>query len=170
MLPSGGVVYACLFVKTGTEAEVCKDVMRTFPNLRALFARQTKHHSHAGKASLVEVPLFHGYCFLQVPQDMELPRRWPHSCILTLLTNAEGDWQLFGRDEHLAQWLFERDGLIELSKAYQVGDRVVITSGPLKDFEAEIIRVDKRNRNGQVAIRFRDRVVKVWLGFELLDT
>jgi transcription antitermination factor NusG len=72
-------------------------------------------------------------------------------------------------DERFARWVFSLNGLISLSKAYREGDRVKVISGPLKDLEGNILRVDKRNQSGQVAIMFNNRMVKTWLGFELVE-
>ena len=54
-------------------------------------------------------------------------------------------------------------------EARKIGDKVTITSGPLKTLEGYIVKVDRHNRNGQVAIQFDDRVWKVWLAFEILE-
>lgn len=80
-----------------------------------------------------------------------------------------GSWQLFDGDAQFVQWLFSYEGLLPLSKAYQIGDRVHMYSGPLKDNEGKILRVDKRNRSGQVGFVVKDRLVKVWMGFEWVD-
>jgi hypothetical protein len=47
--------------------------------------------------------------------------------------------------------------------------RIHIASGPLKDLEGSIVRIDKRNRNAQIALKLQSRIVKAWLGFELLE-
>jgi transcription antitermination factor NusG len=49
------------------------------------------------------------------------------------------------------------------------GERVRIASGPLKDLEGYIVRIDKRNRSGQVMLMFNNRTVKVWLGYEMIE-
>lgn len=53
-------------------------------------------------------------------------------------------------------------------QAYKEKDRIRIVSGPLKDMEGKIKRVDKRGCSGQVILSFHDKVVPVWLGFEII--
>lgn len=86
-----------------------------------------------------------------------------------LLTTPNSSWKLSGNDERFAKWLFSMNGLITLSKAFMEGERVRIASGPLKDLEGCITRIDKRNRSGQVMIMFNNRTVKVWLGYEMIE-
>ena len=43
-----------------------------------------------------------------------------------------------------------------------------IVSGPLKDKEGRIQRVNKRGLSGQVLLSFNGSSIPVWLGFELI--
>lgn len=81
----------------------------------------------------------------------------------------EGDWRLRGADEQFVRWLFRYDGLLSLSQAYRDGDRIRIISGPMKDVEGRIRRVDKRGCSGQVLLSFNGREIPTWLSFELID-
>lgn len=58
--------------------------------------------------------------------------------------------------------------MLGLSQAYKEGDRIRIVSGPLKDMEGKIRRVDKRGMSGQVILSFCRRDIPVWLGFEMI--
>ena len=73
------------------------------------------------------------------------------------------------RDEQFVRWLFRYDGLLSLSQAYRDGDRILIISGPMKDVEGRIRRVDKRGCSGQVLLSFNGREIPTWLSFELID-
>ena len=77
--------------------------------------------------------------------------------------------RLQGGDRQFARWLFQYDGLLDFSKACREGSRIRIISGPLKDMEGKILRVDKRGRSGQVTLEFNGRTIPIWLGFELID-
>lgn len=89
--------------------------------------------------------------------------------VIRVLYTDNGRWQLQGEDERFVQWLFQYDGLLGFSRAYQEGDHIRIVSGPLKDMEGRIRRVDKRGLSGQVVLSFQGRDIPVWLGFELID-
>lgn len=41
-------------------------------------------------------------------------------------------------------------------------------SGPLKDMEGKIRRVDRRGMSGQVVLSFCGKEIPVWLGFEMV--
>lgn len=89
--------------------------------------------------------------------------------MIKILTVDKGTWQLAGQDERFAKWLFKYDGLLNFSKAYREGERIKIVSGPLKDMEGQIKRIDKRGRSGQVILQFGGISTKVWLGFDLIE-
>lgn len=111
-----------------------------------------------------------GICFFQAECSTEPYAKFPREHVLRLLTTGENrQWQLAGEDEKFAAWLFQCDGLLGFSKAYKERDKIRIVSGPLKDLEGQILRIDRRGRSGQVVLEFNGRQVKVWLGFELID-
>jgi hypothetical protein len=88
---------------------------------------------------------------------------------LKLLRSHEGEWPLRGADKNFAQLVFKNNGTLGVSKARRIGDKVHMHSGPLKDMEGKIIRIDKHSRNGQVEFNFDNLVWKVWLAFEYMD-
>ena len=162
--------YGCLFCTTGKERLVSRGIETTCPGVRTLIARQEKHKTVQGKKFRETVPLLPGYVFFQAECSAEPYATFPREHVLRLLTTGENrQWQLVGEDEKFAAWLFQCDGLLGFSKAYKEQDRIRIVSGPLKDLEGQILRIDRRGRSGQVALEFNGRRVKVWLGFELID-
>lgn len=107
--------------------------------------------------------------FVEVEPGDEAVFRLPKDNLLKLLMLPDSDWRLHGDDECFARWIFSLGGLITISKACQEGDRVKILSGPLKDLEGCILRVDKRNRSGQILLTFNEKTIKAWLGFDLVE-
>ena len=166
----GKLCYGCLFCTTGKERFVSRGIETTCPGVRTLIARQEKHKTVQGEKFRETVPLLPGYVFFQAECSEEPYATFPREHVLRLLTTGENrQWQLAGEDEKFAAWLFQCDGLLGFSKAYKEQDRIRIVSGPLKDLEGQILRIDRRGRSGQVALEFNGRRVKVWLGFELID-
>ena len=86
-----------------------------------------------------------------------------------MLTDGEGCWQLRGADRTIAEKLFSVNGVIGLSKAYYVGDRLRVTEGFLKDYQGSIIRVNRRAGTAQIRIEFDGKMITAWVGFEMLD-
>lgn len=166
----GKLCYGCLFCTTGKERLVSRGIEAMCPGVRTLIARQEKHKTVQGKKFRETVLLLPGYVFFQAECSAEPYATFPREHVLRLLTTGENrQWQLTGEDEKFAAWLFQCDGLLGFSKAYKEQDRIRIVSGPLKDLEGQILRIDRRGRSGQVALEFNGRRVKVWLGFELID-
>lgn len=169
MPDDGKIAYGCLFCQTGKEQTVADRLQSVCPEVRAVTARQEKFRSFQGKKMKVEAIILPSYVFFQAPADIEPATCFPRENMTRLLTMDGKEWQLTNSDERFVRWLFAYDGLLGFSKAYQVGKRIRIVSGPLKDMEGQILRVDRRGRSGQVMLEFNGRKVPVWLGFDLID-
>lgn len=169
---AGADRYTCVFCKTGSEQSVAYAIMTLFPGLYATPVRQIKHQSINGIKSHKEHILLPGYVFISVPFDIigvnlydcgRLPD------VYRLLKDGEGHWELQGADEAFAHWIINNKGLIGLSQAYMAGDKVQLLSGPLKEREGNIIKIDRRGRNGLIEFMFDGRARRVWLAFEFTE-
>ena len=161
--------FGCLFCITGKEQVVAGHLQRMCPDVRAVAARQEKHRTVNGKKLKVEEVFLPSYVFFEAPESIVPTAEFPREHVIRILALENGIWQLTGNDASFARWLFDYNGLLSFSKAYREGERIRIVSGPLKDMEGMIRRVDKRGRSGQVILEFNGRSVPVWLGFDLLD-
>ena len=77
--------------------------------------------------------------------------------------------KLFGDDYRYSEWVLKQDGLIGVSKAVKVNERVKIVDGPLAEFEGYIVKYSKRNRNCLVEVNFMNQTIRTWLPFEWTD-
>lgn len=165
----GEKVYGCLFCVTGKEEAVAQRVKETDASVRAIVARREKYLSVQGvKSKTVEVFL-PSYVFLEVPKDMNTLEWIPRKHVIRILNYGDGAWQLCGSDLEFAKWLFHYDGYLAFSKAYQVGNAVHIFSGPLKDMEGQIQKVDRRGKSARVVLQFFNMAVSAWLGYDLIE-
>ena len=160
--------YGCLFCITGKENVVANCIQIYNKNVLATAACQTMRHTSQGVTRLQNDVILKGYVFFETSADANIDDLLPPYDILSVLSYSDGDWRLFGDDLEYAKWIFKYNGVLPLSKAYKVGDRIYIIDGPLKDMESNITRIDKRNRSGQVTINFAGREQKVWLGFDIV--
>lgn len=160
--------YGCLFCMTGKENIVANCIQLYNKNVHAKAACQTMRHTSQGVTRLQNDVILKGYVFFETSADASLNGLLPPNDILSVLSYSDGDWRLCGDDLEYAKWIFKYNGVLPLSKAYKVGDRIFIIDGPLKDLEGSITRIDKRNRSGQVTIHFASREQKVWLGFDIV--
>lgn len=161
--------YGCVFCRTGREKAVARALEQRYPGLEATALSQVKHRSEKGIKSTEEKILFPGYVFFRVADSESTPSGVAHvSDVLRVLVGMTGEWALRGEDERFAAWIFENGGVIGMSIAHKEGARVIVRSGPLKDFEGQVVKIDRRSRNGLVELRFDDRVWKIWLGFDVV--
>ena len=163
-------VYGCVFCITGKEALVAEQIEAACPGVCALTARWEKHKSGNGNKSKVQAILLPSYVFFRAPRGFVPYPGFPQENVIRILQTDRHVWQLTGADEQFARWLFSYDGLLSFSKAYREGERIRIVSGPLKDMEGSITKIDRRGRSGQVVLSFNGKPVSVWLGFDLLET
>lgn len=168
--PQQGMSYGCLFCITGKEESVAERIQTNCPEVRATTMRQLKYRTCKKVKTREEEILFPGYVFFEAPSDMKPSIEFPMQNIIRILLLERGIWQLQGEDERFVKWLFQYDGLLGFSQAYKEGDQIRIISGPLKDMECKIKRVDKRGMSGQIILSFYGKDIPVWLGFELIKT
>lgn len=162
--------FGCVFCVTGKEQAVADYIQLVCPEVRAVAVFQEKYKTVQGQKSRVKAVMLPGYVFFEAPVDSNYVFSFSCKEIIRILKGNEKDWQLKGKDYDFARWIFSYQGLINFSTAYRDGDRIRILSGPLKDLEGMICRVDKRGRSAQVALNFNDREVMIWLNFELIET
>ena len=162
------ISYGCLFCMTGKEQSVAEQIQAACPNVRAATMRQLKYKTCRKVKTREDVVLLPGYVFFEAPSIMEPAVVFPTQNVIRVLSTDNGIWQLQGEDERFVKWVFQYDGMLGLSQAYKEGDRIRIVSGPLKDMEGKIRRVDKRGMSGQVILSFCRRDIPVWLGFEMI--
>ena len=162
-------VYGCLFCQTGKEEFVAQNIRGACPNVLLTPVRQEKYLSENGKKCRTIGIAIPGYVFFSVPAGEETFHSFPMSSVYHILRYDDGDWRLRSDDAEFAAWLFRYNGVLEFSKAYLDGERVQIIEGPLKDMAGRILRIDRRGRSGQIAVKFGELVFRVWLGFEYVQ-
>lgn len=162
--------YGCAFCVTGKEQLVTNRIQSACPDVRAVTMRRLKYRTRSGEKFREEAIVLPSYIFFKAPSYAEPLIQFPRQNLIRVLTLDDGRWQLTGEDKHFVQWLFRYDGLLGFSQAYREGDRIRIVSGPLKDMEGRVTRVDKRGCSGQVILSFYGKDIPVWLGFELIKT
>lgn len=160
--------YGCVFCITGKERLVANGIELFSKTAKARAVCQTIRRTSNGVTTLHDEVIIPGYVFFQAPSDSAAHELIPVDDLISVLTYSDGDWRLFGEDENYAKFIFQYDGVLTLSKAHKIGDRIVIVEGPLKELEGMITRIDKRNRSGQVTIHFAGREQKIWLGFDIV--
>ena len=164
-----GSGFGCLFCRTGREDSVQRSLCGKYPGLRTLAPEKIRYRRLGGRAYEERTRIFPGYVFfIARPEDNPISFRRVTD-VLRLLTYEDGNWQLHGDDARIARAMFENEGLIGPSKAYYEGDRIRIVSGFLKAYEGNITRVNRRARSAEIQVRFDEKIVTMWLSFELIE-
>ena len=161
--------YGCLFCKSEREASVVRALEKQVPDLEALYLRQYKHRSRGGVKTSVLASVLPGYVFFRTDQPLSVGPIYRLVDVIRVLRYADQSWELQNEDMQFARWVFEQEGILRMSQARKIGDRIVIAQGPLKDMEGSILKMDRHSRNGLVEICFNNNVFHVWLPFEVLE-
>lgn len=167
-MPNDELDYGCLFCMTGREHRIAEVLGEKNPDAFLFVPEKLRLRREMGVAHEERVILFPGYVFFSVPKGGELKRLHVEKLACRLLGEADDEWRLQGSDRLLVEKLRREEGLIGFSKAWYEGDRIRIQEGFLKEYEGNIIRVNRRARTAQVEIDFQGKKVSAWLGFELM--
>lgn len=151
------------------EMKMAETAQIRWPGMYARAVCAMKRRSRDGIRSLQAEVIMPGYIFFRADEDCVPMPPLPEG-MLRILTTVDGDYALCGQDAWFAQWLLDQHGIIGVSAAHWVDERVHIVQGPLKDLEGNIVRIDKRNHNAQVELRVNDCRVKAWLPFEIIES
>lgn len=161
--------YGCMFCETGREDAVAAYINHRYPQIEALPVAQMKHKSQNGQRSYVRHIMLPGYIFFKTRESM-LPLELTRIPGVFRVLYAEGrEWQLKHENRAFAKWVYDCSGLIDVSKVYVEGEAVRIVDGPLRDIQGNILKVDKRNRNCLVGLRFNDNLFRVWMAFDYIQ-
>jgi transcription antitermination factor NusG len=66
--------------------------------------------------------------------------------------------------------LITKSGICHYSNVLKDNTRIKVISGPLKEIEGKIIKVDRRNQKAMVELPLLNSIVKVSLGFEYINS
>ena len=176
------IAYGCIYCRTGNEDEFAENIRKTYPHIEPLVVCKMQIlRKQGGVVEEKAAVLFPGYVFFrmedsavplngQTPYPTEFQQIFKWSDTFRLLTNVGGDWRLVGDDLALVQKLYNEGGTIGFSKVYfDEGNRVRVLEGFLKDYEGDIIRVDRRHRSAQIRVDFNGKSVTMWLGYEVIE-
>lgn len=154
-----------LQVVTGEE----EAVLRRLSGLKTkfYFPKAKRQIRRGGKWRLEEHAVMPGYLFAETEKldaDQYFRMKYMPGVIRILgeptpLSEEESRW---------IRWLC-REHPIELSSVYKDGDEVLIMSGPLKNLEGRIERINYRSRKAQITVKTFDVTHKITLGLDVLD-
>jgi len=175
--------YYCLGCQSGSEDINIRQLKATFfthfpsSHLEAYSPRKDVKEFKAKSWHMVNQPMLPGYIIIETDEDLlkikpEL-RRLTDTCY-GLVRTVEKDYRLRYKDREYAVWICSLGGLVTASKVMKVinveeGDKIVVLSGPMKDFKGKIVSIYKGTR-ATCEFEFLGETKRVNLLIELVET
>ena len=157
------------FTLSGKEVDLAEELNGKYEDIYCLVLKRMMHRSDHGKKWDEESVLIKGYVFIYVPKNYDIRYIKSDNNPYKILKWQLDLGKLFGGDYEYALWALRQDGLIGVSKAIKVNEKVKIVDGPLAQMEGYIVKYSKRNRNCLVEIEFMNQTIRTWLPFEWTD-
>lgn len=165
-----------LFVQTGYEDDVCHFINNVKPYLledikyNLLVPKRKIYERKQGITKEVIKKMFPGYVLVETDNIIEFYSRaknGPH--IVKFL--KERDYFHKVRLDEIQQILqmVDNTGLINVSKAYVVNDKVQISDGPLLGQEGIIRKIDKRKGRAKVEFFMSNNSLLIDLGIDIIQ-
>ncbi len=157
------------FTLSGKEKDLAEELNGKYEDIYCLVLRRMVHRSDHGKKWDEESILIKGYVFIYVPHNYDIRYIKSDNNPYKILKWQLDLGRLFGDDYEYALWVLKQDGLIGVSRAIKINEKVKIVEGPLAEMEGYIVKYSKRNRNCLVEINFMNQTIHTWLPFEWTD-
>ena len=127
-----------------------------------------------GKWQRILVPMFFGYLFITSEQPTELYDRLHKSLGKTifkyvkLIRDNEYIIPLSKEDEKIVTELSDENHIIKASLGYIKGDKLIVTDGPLRGREGEVVKINRHKRIAVLAIDFLGEKRNITVGLEVV--
>jgi transcriptional antiterminator NusG len=159
-------------VRTGREQEYLQRARDVLSGQSIRWPRRNLRIRRAGVWRDCVAPIFPGYLFLQAEGvDPELYRRMKGlPGFLRFLKDNQHIEPLGPRDREIVVHFLSYGEIVDRSKAvFDENRRIRVISGPLKDLEGRIVKVDRRKGRARVALELYESAFLIDFGFDCLE-
>lgn len=122
-----------------------------------------------GKWGRKQEILFPGYLFMvsEYPEELnkalkEIPE------YAKVLGDEEGPIPLYEQEVEFLRKYTNQDHVLEMSIGVLVGEQLVVTEGPLKDYQGKVVHIDRHKRMVTLEVEFFGRTVNLKVGLEVI--
>ena len=157
----------CLFCETTQEKSVEENLRKAGYSVISIFAERKLVKNGQIKQELR--PIIPGYVFFENKIEPNWDEMSNIRHVFYPLKYSNNEKRLRGRDLEFAQWLKTHNGTIKISKVVDIGRKIKIIEGPLKDYEGKIIKVNKRQKCAAIKIDGEGLEFVIWLSYEYID-
>ena len=157
----------CIFCETTRENKVELFLQKTGYNvISALVERRIIVN---GKIENVLRSIIPGYVFFETENILD-GIAWKEICkmqyIYYPLKYTDNENKIRGKDLEFINWLKRNDGVIKISKVIEIGNRINVLEGPLKDYEGKIVKINKRQKCVAIKLDGEGMENIIWLSYE----
>lgn len=165
-----------IFVETGYEEQVCryisKVIMDVFDGISVnlLVPKRKIYERKQGVRREVVRTMFPGYVLVETENIFDFYLRLKGSPrVIKVLRNNDIFFELAYKEIQQILFLMNENGLIDISEAFIVNDKVQIINGPLHGNEGIIRKIDKRKGRAKVELSVNSNSLLIDLGINLLQ-
>lgn len=159
-------------VYTGQEADIvqqCRD--RVMEEGEDIFIPQVERMTKVqGKMVTVRTRLFPGYVFIETDRTEDLYMRLKKIKAMTkLLKTGDEITPLYPEEEEYLKRLEDDEHIVRYSEGYLEGDKLIVMSGALKDYEGRVKKILRHKRLVVLEVPLLGRNVEVTLGLGVVE-
>ena len=160
----------CLFCETGKCDFVANAVAQAY-SCRACSPKQIQHTWDKTQFVNREHDLLPGYVFVYSEEPILQPQDFRRKLdrIIRCLRDTSREYQLHGADEQFAMMLYRKNGVLGRTEVTETDGRLEITDESFRDIQAEILKVDRRNKRMKIEIPIAGNKVQTWVEYEIIQ-
>lgn len=158
-------------VYTGTEEEICqkcrRKVMEKNEDIFVILAeRMTKIQ---GRWELITNRLFPGYVFVDTERIEDFFMRLKRVDAMTkILRTGEDMTPIYPEEESYLRLLGGDDRIVKYSEGYLEGEKLIVTSGAMKDYRGTIKKVLRHKRLVVLEVPLMGQTIEVTVGLGIV--
>ncbi len=123
-----------------------------------------------GERTLIMSRLFPGYVFIETERIEDFYKRLNRIYAMTkVLRTGEEMTPIQPEEEEYLRRLGGDEHVVKYSEGYIEGDKLVVTSGPLKDFEGKVKKILRHKRLVVMEVPLLGQTVEVTLGLGVVE-
>lgn len=170
---TGQVMWYVVWVKTGRENEIkqlCDRMLSGAGAYRECFIPKTETVRRVrGEQIKRETATFPGYLFFECGDADRLYHALEQVPEFTKLLGTDGAPQaLYPHEEAFLRQMSDGERVIRMSRGYLVGDELVVTEGPLKDYKGRLAHIDRHKREAKLEVELLGGRRYVTVGLEVV--
>lgn len=159
-------------VRTGEEEKIkliCNRLISKDVLEECFIPYYEKKIKYNGKWHIATEILFPGYIFMvsdYINDLLLIVKTIPK--LIKILGDGNEIVPLYDGEVEFLMKFGKEDHLIKMSHGYMENDKIVITDGPMKDYEGTIKKIDRHKRKAIIEVEFFGRSMEVSVGMEIV--